>query len=102
MKARLEAIVDELFPAADGRINDNTRDTDFDLDDGEDGDGRDRATWSSLEAHVFQELLARDARYCRTPRLGAGAGEGQAAALNGDDPANIAQSLRDARAKLLS
>jgi DNA repair protein SbcD/Mre11 len=103
-KARLEEIVTRFFEPLTVRIHDGTRDTEYDVgDDGEGGDGRDRATWQQLEVHVFQELLARDARFLpNAPSWAQVLANLKTAAINGDDPAVIAQSLRDARAKLLS
>ncbi len=103
-KAKLEEIVTRHFEPLTVRIHDGTRDTEFEMgDDGEGGDGRDRATWQQLEVHVFQELLARDARFLpNAPSWAQVLANLKTAAINGDDPAVIAQSLRDARAKLLS
>ena len=81
------------------------RDTDYDVesDDAEGGDGRDRAARPQLEIHIFQELLARDARFLpNAPSWAQVLANLKTAALNGDDPAAIAQTLRDARSRLLS
>jgi DNA repair protein SbcD/Mre11 len=103
-KAELEGIVRRYFEPLTVRIHDGTRDTDYDVDDGgEGGDGRDRSTWQQLEVHIFQELLARDARYvAQAPQWAQLLASLKAAALNGDDPASIAATLREARAKLLA
>jgi DNA repair exonuclease SbcCD nuclease subunit len=104
-KAHLEEIVARFFEPLTVRIHDGTRDTDYDVesDDAEGGDGRDRAARPQLEIHIFQELLARDARFLpNAPSWAQVLANLKTAALNGDDPAAIAQTLREARARLLS
>ncbi|HLY31955.1 MAG TPA: hypothetical protein VKQ36_13070, partial [Ktedonobacterales bacterium] len=101
--ARLEEIVKSHFKALTVRQRNTTRDPDYDpLDDGEAGDGRDRSTWRDLELHVFEELLARDARYQeQAQRWAQTLAEVKSLALSGEEPAVIAQHLREARAMLL-
>ena len=64
-------------------------------------DGRDRASWAQLEVHIFQELLARDARYLpQASRWARVLAQVKQMALGGEDPAAITQRLREARAEL--
>ena len=89
------------------RVHDSTTDSSFELDDAlddaEQGDGRDRSTWQQLEVHIFQELVARDARYTEhAPEWARVLADVKQMALSKDDPAAIASHLRDARDKLLS
>jgi hypothetical protein len=52
--------------------------------------------------HVFQELLSRDARYApEASRWARVLAELKQMALAGEDPAGIAQRLREAHAQLL-
>ncbi len=103
-KAQLEEIVTRYFTPLTVRIHDGTRDTDYEVgDDGEGGESGDDTSRQYLEIHVFQELLARDGRFL--PNAASWAqmlATVKSAALNGDDPAVIAQSLRDARNTLLN
>jgi DNA repair exonuclease SbcCD nuclease subunit len=101
-RARLEEYVLQYFEPLVVRIHDNTRDTEYDVAEAEEGDGRDRSTWQQLEVHIFQELLSRDARYlANAPRWAKLLAEMKQMALGGEDPASIAGKLRDARAELL-
>jgi DNA repair exonuclease SbcCD nuclease subunit len=101
-RTRLEEIVRRYFEPLAVRVHDGTRDIEFDPVEGEHGDGRDRSTWQQLEVHIFHELLARDARYLpHAAQWAQVLADLKLAALNGDDPASIAQTLREARAKLL-
>ena len=89
------------------RIHDNTTDSSYELDDeldgAEEGDGRDRSTWQQLEVHIFQELVARDARYSdHASEWARVLAEMKQMALSKDDPAAVASHLRAARDKLLS
>ena len=100
-KPRLEEYVKEYFKPLVARIHDNTRDTDFDPFENEGMDGRDRASWVQLEVHIFQELLARDARYLpQASRWARVLAQVKQMALGGEDPAAITQRLREARAEL--
>jgi DNA repair exonuclease SbcCD nuclease subunit len=100
-RPRLEEYVKEYFKPLVARIHDNTRDTDFDPFESEGMDGRDRASWAQLEVHIFQELLARDARYLpQASRWGRVLAQVKQMALGGEDPAAITQRLREARAEL--
>ncbi len=103
-RSQLEGYVRGCFRPLVVRLRDTTHDNDYDsLGDDEAGDGHDRATWRDLEVHVFEELVARDARYtANAPRWSRVLAELKTMALNGDEPAAIAQRLRDARAELLT
>jgi DNA repair exonuclease SbcCD nuclease subunit len=100
-RPRLEDYVKEYFKPLVARIHDNTRDTDFEPF-AEDGmDGRDRSSWAQLEVHIFQELLARDARYLpQASRWARVLAQVKQMALGGEDSAAITQRLREARADL--
>jgi DNA repair protein SbcD/Mre11 len=101
-RARLEECVERYFRPLVVRVHDNTRDTEFDPDADGDGDGRDRSTWHQLELHIFQELLARDARYLpEASRWAAALAELKQMALGGEEPAAIATRLRETRTRLL-
>jgi DNA repair exonuclease SbcCD nuclease subunit len=102
-RARLEEMVRAHFHPAPltVRLHDGTRDTDFDLTEGDEGDGRDRSTWHQLEVHIFQELLSRDARYLATaPAWARVVADLKQMALANDEPATIARRLREARTLL--
>jgi DNA repair exonuclease SbcCD nuclease subunit len=100
-RPRLEEYVKEYFKPLVARIHDNTRDTDFEPFAEEGMDGRDRASWAQLEVHIFQELLARDARYLpQASRWARVLAQVKQMALGGEDPAAITQRLREARAEL--
>jgi hypothetical protein len=95
--------VRDYFNPLTVRIHDGTRETDYDIDEGEDGDGRDRSTWQQLEVHIFQELLARDGRYQGNASQWARVlAELKQMALGSEEPANITQRLREARDSLSS
>ncbi len=101
-RARIEKIADACFGALVVRIHDGTRDNDFDPETDESGDGRDRSTWHQLELGIFQELMARDARFqLRAARWAQVLAEMKQMALGGEEPAAISQRLRTARADLL-
>ncbi len=102
-RARLEDLVREHFQPRPltVRLHDGTRDTEFDLEEGEEGDGRDRSTWHQLEVHIFQELLSRDARYlANAPAWARVLADLKQMALGNDEPAAIARRLREARTQL--
>jgi DNA repair exonuclease SbcCD nuclease subunit len=99
-RSRLEEIVKEQFHPLIARIHDSARSNAYELD-GPDGDD-DRADRQALELRVFEDLLARDARY--QPHASEWASALSAMkrmALDGERPEQIAQALRDARARLL-
>jgi DNA repair protein SbcD/Mre11 len=100
-REQLETCVRDCFNPLTIRIHDGTRETDYALDEGEEGDGRDRSTWQQLEVHIFQELLARDGRYQANASQWAHVlAELKQMALGGDEPAHITQRLREALASL--
>jgi DNA repair exonuclease SbcCD nuclease subunit len=103
-RSRLEESIERHFHPLTVRIHDTTRDTDYDPETGEDGgDGRDRSTWHQLELRIFQDLLARDARYLpEASRWATTLAELKQMALGGEEPAAIAAKLREARARLLN
>ncbi|HET7641606.1 MAG TPA: hypothetical protein VFK47_23045, partial [Ktedonobacteraceae bacterium] len=79
----------------------NTNDQDY-IPEGGDIDGRDRSAWHELERRIFEELVSRDNRYLPAKeqwstvltRL-------KEMALYKEDPAQIAQFLREKHAELL-
>ena len=92
----------EYFTPLTVRVHDGTRETDYDIDEGEEGDGRDRSTWQQLEVHIFEELLARDGRYQRNaPHWARVLAELKQMTLGAEEPAQIALRLREARRLLL-
>ncbi len=101
--SRLEEIAKSRFRALTARVRNSTRDTDYDPLEGEDdADGQDRSSRGELELHIFEELLGRDARYQEHMRRWAQTlAEVKTLALDGEEPAAIAQRLREARAALL-
>jgi exonuclease SbcD len=83
------------------RIDNNTNDQDF-APDGGDIDGRDRSTWHELERRIFEDLVSRDNRYLATKeQWSVVLADLKQMALQKDDPAQIAQFLREKRAELL-
>lgn len=102
-RAHLEEIIEQMFHPLVTRIHDSTRDSEWELEDGEGQDGSDRSTWLALEMHIFEELLGRDARYQQHAgewaRLVASLKQ---MALGGESAEQIVQRLRDDRARLLS
>jgi exonuclease SbcD len=102
-RGRLEECVTRYFRPLVVRVHDVTRDTDYALDADGEADGRDRTTWHQLELKVFQDLLRRDARF--VPEAGRWAvmlAELKQMALGGEEPAEIAAKLREARTRLLN
>jgi DNA repair exonuclease SbcCD nuclease subunit len=99
--SRLEEIAETYFRPLIRRVHNLTRDVDYDPDD-EGLDGRNRDTWQQLEHKIFQDILARDARYLPAANDWATTlSELKQLALQGEDPAVIATRLREARARLL-
>jgi exonuclease SbcD len=98
----LEELIRTHFRPLIPRLHNMTRDVDFDPDD-EGLDGRDRSTWGQLELKIFQDLIARDARYSPAAEAWARTlAEVKQLALQGEDPMVIAARLREERARLLS
>jgi exonuclease SbcD len=99
---RLESILYEHFHPLIGRLHNLAHDAGFAAED-EGLDGRDRSTWYLLERKIFQEMLARDARYLPSAEQWARTlAELKELALQGEDPEVITLRLREARAHLLS
>jgi hypothetical protein len=86
------------------RIHDSMTDSSYEIDEpDEERDGQDRSTWQQLEVHIFQELVARDARYTEhAPEWARVLAELKQMALSKEEPVVIASHLRAAREKLLS
>jgi exonuclease SbcD len=98
---RMEGMVQEYFQPLYVRIDNDTSDQDYVPDDGE-IDGRDRSLWHELERRIFEELVGRDNRYLPAKeQWSAVLAQLKQQALNKDDPAQIAQYLREQRAALL-
>ncbi len=100
--AWLEECVRRHFRPLTVRLRDTTRDNEYDTLDDEALDGRDRSTWRELEVHIFQDMVAHDARYAdKAPQWARVLAELKTMALNAEEPSAIALRLRDARAELL-
>ena len=98
----MEEIVRTHFAPLYTRIENNTNDRDY-LPENSDLDGRDRSTWHELERHIFEELVGRDTRYLAAREEWGGVlAQLKEMALEKQDPAQIAQFLREKREKLLS
>ena len=99
---RMEEIIQEHFTPLYARIDNNTNDRDY-LPENSDLDGRDRSTWHELERHIFEDLVGRDARYLPArEQWGNILSQLKEMALEKQEPAIIAQFLRDKRAELLN
>ncbi|HXX78839.1 MAG TPA: exonuclease SbcCD subunit D [Ktedonobacteraceae bacterium] len=97
----MEEIVHTHFQPLFARIDNNTNDQDF-LPDGGELDGRDRSVWHELERVIFENLVSRDNRYLlNKEQWGTVLADLKQMALQKDDPAQIAQFLRDKRGELL-
>jgi exonuclease SbcD len=97
----MEEMVQSHFQPLFARIDNNTNDQDF-MPDGGEIDGRDRSAWHELERHIFEELVSRDNRYLpHKEQWSVVLADLKQMALQKDDPAQIAQFLRDKRAELL-
>ncbi|HLZ60299.1 MAG TPA: exonuclease SbcCD subunit D [Ktedonosporobacter sp.] len=98
---RMEEMVRNYFQPLYVRVDNNTNDQDYVPDDGE-IDGRDRTRWHELERRIFEELIGRDNRYLPArEQWSAVLAELKQRALDKEDPALIAQFLRDKRTTLL-
>ena len=97
----MEEIVHTHFQPLFARIDNNTNDQDF-LPDGGELDGRDRSVWHELERVIFEDLVSRDNRYLgHKEQWSAVLADLKQMALQKDDPAQIAQFLRDKQRELL-
>jgi DNA repair exonuclease SbcCD nuclease subunit len=100
-QARMEEMVRSYLQPLYVRVDNNTNDQDY-IPEGGDIDGRDRSAWHELERRIFEELVSRDNRYLPAKeqwstvltRL-------KEMALYKEDPAQIAQFLREKHAELL-
>jgi DNA repair protein SbcD/Mre11 len=99
--AYMEELIGKYFRPLHARVDNNTNDQDY-VSEGDDIDGRDRSTWHELERRIFEELLSRDSRYLPAKEhWSVVLAELKQMALQKEDPAGIAQYLRDKRAALL-
>jgi len=97
----MEEIVHTHFQPLFARIDNNTNDQDF-MPDGGEIDGRDRSAWHELERYIFEDLVSRDNRYLpHKEQWSVVLADLKQMALQKDDPAQIAQFLRDKRAELM-
>ncbi len=100
-QAYMEEIVRTHFQPLYVRIDNNANDQDY-APDGGDLDGRDRSTWHELERRIFEDLVSRDNRYLPAKeQWSVVLADLKQMAMQKDDPALIAQFLRDKRTELL-
>ena len=99
---RMESIVTDYFQPLYVRIDNYTNDRDY-LPDEDGLDGRDRSQWHELERRIFEQLVAGiDDRYLpEREQWSVVLSELKQRALDDEDPAQIAQYLREKRAALL-
>ena len=99
--AHMEKLVYEHMEPLYARIENNTNDRDY-IPEGGEIDGRDRSTWHELERHIFEDLVSRDSRYlAHREQWSQTLADLKRMALEKDDPAEIAQFLRNKRAELM-
>jgi DNA repair exonuclease SbcCD nuclease subunit len=99
--SRMEEMVRSYFQPIYVRVDNNTNDQDY-VPDGGDIDGRDRSLWHELERRIFEELVSRDNRYLPAKeQWSVVLADLKQMALQKEDPALIAQFLRDKRVELL-
>lgn len=97
----MEEIVRNHFQPLYVRVDNNTNDQDY-IPDGGDLDGRDRSTWHELERRIFEDLVSRDNRFLpEKEQWSTVLADLKKMALDKDDPAHIAQFLREKRTALL-
>jgi DNA repair exonuclease SbcCD nuclease subunit len=97
----MEELVRASFDPLYVRIDNNTNDRDY-LPESSDLDGRDRSTWHELERHIFEDLIGRDSRYLPAREQWGGVlAQLKEMALEKQDPAQIAQFLREKREALI-
>lgn len=100
--AYMEELVNKHFAPLYVRIDNNTNDRDY-LPENSDLDGRDRSNWHELERHIFEDLVGRDSRYLPAREQWSNVlAQLKEMALEKQEPAQIAQFLRDKRAELLN
>jgi exonuclease SbcD len=100
-QGHMEETVRNFFQPLHVRVDNHTNDQDYAPDDGE-IDGRDRSLWYELERRIFEELVARDNRYLPSKEQWSTVlAQIKEQALRKDDPAQIANFLREKRASLL-
>ena len=99
--AHMEEIINSYFRPLYVRVDNNTNDQDY-IPEGGDIDGRDRSAWHELERRIFEDLVSRDNRYLPAKeQWSVVLSDLKKMALEKDDPAAIAQYLRDKRFELL-
>lgn len=99
--AYMEKLVYEHMEPLYARIENNTNDRDY-IPEGGELDGRDRSTWHELERHIFEDLVSRDSRYLvHREQWSQTLADLKRMALEKEDPAEIAQFLRNKRAELM-
>jgi DNA repair protein SbcD/Mre11 len=99
--AHMEELVHTHFNPLHVRIDNNTNDRDY-LPETDGLDGRDRSTWHELERRIFEDLVGRDSRYLPArEQWGSVLVQLKTIALEKQDPAQIAQFLREKREALL-
>jgi DNA repair protein SbcD/Mre11 len=97
----MEKLVKDLFEALYAHVENNTNDRDY-VPEGGELDGRDRSTWHELERRIFEDLVSRDSRYlAHREQWSQALADLKRLALEKEDPAEIAQFLRNKRAELL-
>ncbi|HKV60075.1 MAG TPA: metallophosphoesterase [Ktedonobacteraceae bacterium] len=97
----MEKLVYDLLEPLYARIENNTNDRDY-IPEGGELDGRDRSTWHELERRIFEDLVSRDSRYlAHREQWSQALADLKRLALEKEDPAEIAQFLRNKRAELL-
>ena len=97
----MEKLVYEHMEPLYARIENNTNDRDY-IPEGGELDGRDRSTWHELERHIFEDLVSRDSRYlAHREQWSQTLADLKRMALEKEDPAEIAQFLRNKRAELM-
>lgn len=97
----MEKMVRTHFEPLHVRIDNHTNDRDY-LPEHSEIDGRDRSTWHELERRIFEDLVSRDQRYhFAREAWGNVLSQLKEMALEKQDPAMIAQFLRERREKLL-
>jgi len=97
----MEKLVYDLVDPLYARIENNTNDRDY-IPEGGELDGRDRSTWHELERRIFEDLVSRDSRYlAHREQWSQALADLKRMALEKEDPAEIAQFLRNKRAELL-